>query len=300
MNSCASMMASMMNDWIALEKTNLTISTNPTNAEVFIYDKNGILRYYGSTPTRINANELVGKSPFRIVISKTHYEKQELILRRNINFGILGLLGVEKHIFSPYGDINFVLSLSQEGIEYQRQLQLSREREREIAEQRQRELQERELLEKQRIENLYSEAVRSRNIDRIVNYINTYKNNRYFVTDSYREIAKILSNNQNINFVYIRNDHNADIPNPYNFDRNSIYYCSRITLQQWIERSFLADISNGNSRGSTLIYVQDSYNVNNISRSINNVYLRYIGTETYTAVSGAITTVAKFNIIYYF
>jgi hypothetical protein len=140
----------MMSD----NRTNLHIRTNPINTQVSIYDSDGKLVLNEITPFRLSVNSIKGKSPFRILINNPLYENQELVLKRNFNLwylgniplipvGMLGFIGLfldDKFVFSPYGEINFNLVLSEEGIEHQRQQELARqeqERRRIEAEERQ-------------------------------------------------------------------------------------------------------------------------------------------------------------------
>jgi hypothetical protein len=87
LNGCASMMDGYFSNRI----TNLIISTDPANAEVFIYDNHGILKFHDSTPVRLNTDSVNGKSPFRILIKKTLYEEQELTLEKKFNLWADGI-----------------------------------------------------------------------------------------------------------------------------------------------------------------------------------------------------------------
>jgi hypothetical protein len=155
--------------------------------------------------------------------------------------------------------------------------------------------------ERKKMAELYSTILESSGIAQIASYIQNYSGNRYFQSDSYTEIARRLTGNENIDLRTIPSGYNADIPNPYNFDSKAIYFCEAFTVQQWVDTSFLADISNGRGGMSdSHIYIRNVYEVRNIKRTVSNAYLRYVGTETYRAVSGAYTVVPMFDLLYSF
>jgi hypothetical protein len=155
--------------------------------------------------------------------------------------------------------------------------------------------------QREAIEREYTEALETTGVVKLAEYIRKYKNSNFFNRESYIEIARRLSRNNNVRFIQLKSDQNADIANPYNFDSSAIYYCYQFTVQQWVGTSFLADISNGSNIGrDTRIFIRDIYNIGNIGRSVTNAYLRYVGVETYTAVSGAHTVVPKFDLLFSF
>jgi len=147
----------------------------------------------------------------------------------------------------------------------------------------------------------YKKALETTGVVQLAEYIKKWRENEFFQRDSYIEIARRLSANNNVKFIELKSGQNVDIPNPYNFDSTVIYYFSQFTVQQWAGASFLADISNGGNVGKdTRIFIRNIYDIGNIGRTVTNAYLRYVGVYEYTAVSGAYTVVPKFDLLFSF
>jgi hypothetical protein len=147
----------------------------------------------------------------------------------------------------------------------------------------------------------YEKALKTTGVVQLAEYIKKWEKSEFLHRESYIEIARRLSENNNVKFIELKGGQNVDIPNPYNFDSSAIYYFSQFTVQQWVGASFLADISNGsNIRRDTRIFIRNIYDIGNISRVVTNAYLRYVGVYEYTAVSGALTVVPKFDLLFSF
>lgn len=212
----------------------------------------------------------------------------DLLQVENDYFSLNLLLGI---IYNPKRKINLINETQR--IENE---EMQRIEEQQRYSQLQRESRERARSES---EQEYNSAKGTIGVFQLVAYIQKWGRSEYFHRDSYTEIARRLSSNNNVRFIEIRSGQNADIANPYNFDSNAIYYCSQFTVQQWVEASFLADISNGTNLGrrDTRIFIRNIYNIGNIGRTVSNAYLRYVGIESYTAVSGAHTVVPMFDLL---
>jgi hypothetical protein len=154
--------------------------------------------------------------------------------------------------------------------------------------------------ERIRMAELYSNVLKSSGIVQLVSYIKDYGGSQYFQSDSYIEIARRLTNNNKIDLLTIPSGYEADIPNPYSFDDKVIYFCESFTVQQWVDTSFLADVSYYGRGGNSYIYIRNVYNIKNIGKTVTNAYLQYVGAKTYQAVNGAHTVVPMFDLLYSF
>jgi hypothetical protein len=201
--------------------------------------------------------------------------------------------------FSLYITIGGLFNPNRQKMERQYKLSQQQQAEEEAEEVRQRQAEQ--IRAKVDAEKAYTDALQMNGVTPIVLYIQSYKNRAYFNNDSYTEIARRLSNNNNIHLIELDSGRGADIANPYNFSKTALYYCKGFTVQQWIDTNFLADVSLGQgSSGDTRIYINHVYDVSSIGRNVTNTYLRYVGTQTYTAVSGAVTTVPAFDLLFSF
>jgi hypothetical protein len=123
-----------------------------------------------------------------------------------------------------------------------------------------------------------------------------YKYDKYewdddIIEECRKEIARRLTNNQNVTFVKI-----GGIGNPYRFDKNAIYYYwNNIRVYQW------------RTDGTLLCYLDDDAfiidttpDITKIGNSIRNAYLQYKGTKDVRFVNGRTEMIAVFDLLYYF
>jgi hypothetical protein len=106
-----------------------------------------------------------------------------------------------------------------------------------------------------------------------------------------KEIARRLTNNQNVTFAKI-----GGMGNPYSFDKTAIYNCPYyIGVRQW------------RTDGSLLCYLDDDAfiidkvpDITKIGNSIRNAYLQYKGATEVRFVNGSNEMIAVFDLLYYF
>jgi hypothetical protein len=111
------------------------------------------------------------------------------------------------------------------------------------------------------------------------------------IEDCRKEIARRLTNNQNITFVRI-----GGIGNPYGFDKNVIYNCTDyIRVSQWRTDGSLFCLLDGDE-----LIIDKVPDITKIGNSIRNAYLQYKGTKEVTFVSGRSEMIAVFDLLYYF
>lgn len=145
--------------------------------------------------------------------------------------------------------------------------------------------------EEERYKTLYNDAIASKNIDTIAEYIKENRYSGYFYDDAYNEIARLLTKNNNIKLQEL-----LSISNPYNLEKNCIYLDKHLSVQQWTGNgTFLAKTGTGD-----LVYIRNVYDLSAVKSSGQNAYLKYIGTYEYSSVGAGLQVVAKFDLIYSF
>ena len=146
-------------------------------------------------------------------------------------------------------------------------------------------------IEEEKYNTLYNDAITSKNIDTIAEYIKENRYSGYFFNDAYNEIAKILTKNDNIKLQEL-----LSISNPYSLDKNCIYLDKYLSVHQWTgDGTFLAKTGTGE-----LVYIRNVYDLSAVKSSGQNAYLKYIGTYEYSSVGAGLQVVAKFDLIYSF
>ena len=137
----------------------------------------------------------------------------------------------------------------------------------------------------------YTNARDSKSVSRMANYIEEWSRTRYFVEQSYTDIARFLTNNENAVLKEF-----SKVVNPYSFDEQTVYYAkNNLSVQQWVGNgSFLARLLSSYD----MIFIRKAYNVKAIQKYIKSPYLKYVGTYEYVAVSGAQVIVPMFDLLY--
>jgi hypothetical protein len=172
----------------------------------------------------------------------------------------------------------------------------NREAERQRAE-KEAEKEAEELQRKNATETAYQVALNTAGIEALIQYINTFRYRDYFNKDSHAEIARRLTNNQNIIFIRI-----SEIVNPYAFDKDAIYYyggyrysMDYIEVNQWrTDGSLLCSL------GGDVLIIDKVPDITKIGKFIGNAYLQYKGTSEVRFVSGRNEMIAVFDLLFHF
>lgn len=148
--------------------------------------------------------------------------------------------------------------------------------------------QENEQILQEKHDLIYNEALKS--IEGIIKYINENQNTKFFRKEAYQEIAKKITKNNNIRLVDL-----PYITNPYNLEKDCLYFVSQMKVFQWTGNgSFLAEVSRNN------IFIRNVYDLSKIETTIQNVFLKYTGTFEYTSTSNVFIVVPEFDLVYSF
>jgi hypothetical protein len=150
---------------------------------------------------------------------------------------------------------------------------------------------EKNLQKKSNMDTMYENALKSNGVDLIVEYIKANRWKNYFNEDSYVEIARRITNNRNVLFKKI-----YTAQNPYAFDKNIVYYCDTLVVENFIQKQIIAYIiGDGN-----FIVVEKVPDIKKIGRYIFLAYLRYSGSAIVTWSNGRTKELPSFDLIYYY
>jgi hypothetical protein len=115
------------------------------------------------------------------------------------------------------------------------------------------------------------------------------------------ENAKLITQNDNIRIVELK--HHFDFSNPYAFNTKVLYYCDSdyLYIWQWLERSFVGSFLPQEATYqlpyNTEFFIRRVPDVTRIRQRITNIYMVYIGTQTFTRINGASQVFAVFDIL---
>jgi hypothetical protein len=122
------------------------------------------------------------------------------------------------------------------------------------------------------MDRAYEAAVRSQGVDLLKEYITTYIRDDYFNDDSYLEIAKKITRNNN---AILENLYTA--PNPYGFNEDVVYYGGTLIVTQWLDRKIVA-YTNYSRDDENIIIIDGFPDITKIGSSIQHSFLQYTGT----------------------
>jgi hypothetical protein len=122
------------------------------------------------------------------------------------------------------------------------------------------------------MDNVYAAAVSSEGIEQLKEYINTYAGHDHFNADSYREIAKKITRNNN---TVLETLYTA--PNPYAFNEGVVYYGGTLSVNQWIDKKAVAYINSFIRDDGNIIVIKSFPDISKIDRVIQHSFLRYTG-----------------------
>jgi hypothetical protein len=252
------------------ECNNLNINTDQSGATYIIYDKNNNIINTGTTPATVSLYKM--KAPYIVRLSQEYKETKEFIIKRKFRPAYLGnvllvpvaFTGVIGLILDPATKIN--PNSIKTNLEYTPEgLIAKKEKETKEAEEREKEYQEHQ-------RQLY-------------------------------EFVKNLTNEDNINVKYI--EHIFNISNPYAFDKNTVYYSTSdyLYVHQWMEEgfigSFLPEEASLQMPYNSQFYIRNAYNLRGINYRVSNVYIRYIGTQSFTRGNRSTVILPVFDLLYY-
>jgi hypothetical protein len=242
----------------------ISIKSNPSMANITIYDKTGNIIGQGTTPDTIY---LYGKTPFRVVIQKPFYEPEEYLVKRTYNFGRMAwillpgfgwvyLLVVDDYWKVKPNEINVSLRLNAEGIEEQNRQDLARQ-------------------EETRRRAVEEETKRQ--------YI------RSIIGDS-----RVITLQHEFNFS---NPYAFDTNVIYHSGGDYLY------LHQWLGTSFIAGFLPEafllELPYNIQFFIKTVPDLSKIKSRMSNVYLRYVGAQNFTRGNGSTITLAVFDLLYH-
>jgi hypothetical protein len=145
------------------------------------------------------------------------------------------------------------------------------------------------------MDKAYEDALKAAGVDKIAEYINTYRRDDNFNEDSIVEIARRLTNNRNIKLEKI-----YTAPNPYAFNTEAVYYCGGLSVQQFLKGQIIAYINSFIRDDGNLIILGSVPDIGKIGNFISNAYLKYTGITTISMSNGGTREVATFSMIFSF
>jgi hypothetical protein len=122
------------------------------------------------------------------------------------------------------------------------------------------------------MDNVYATAVSSQGIELLKEYINTYAGDDHFNADSYLEIARRITRNNNITLEML-----YTAPNPYAFSEGVVYYGGTLSVNQWIDKKAVAYISSFIRDDGNIIVIKSFPDISKIGHVIQHSFLRYAG-----------------------
>lgn len=125
-------------------------------------------------------------------------------------------------------------------------------------------------------------AIKSGSLTEIINFINQYGDSK----NARLAIERLLSGNENQSYKELKY-----FENPYSFEKGSVYYCSSLSVYQWIsEYSFLAKVD------GEIIYVETS-NIENVKNRISYAFLKANGVMEYSSAMSSLNIVPRFTLM---
>lgn len=125
-------------------------------------------------------------------------------------------------------------------------------------------------------------AIKSGSLPKMIDFINQYGDSENIRL----AIEQFLSGNKNQSYKELKY-----FENPYSFEKGSVYYCSSLSVYQWIsEYSFLAKVD------GEIIYVETS-NIENVKNRISYAFLKANGVMEYSSAMSSLEIVPRFTLM---
>lgn len=125
-------------------------------------------------------------------------------------------------------------------------------------------------------------AIKSGSLPKMIDFINQYGDSENIRL----AIEQFLSGNKNQSYKELKY-----FENPYSFEKGSVYYCSSLSVYQWIsEYSFLAKVD------GEIIYVETS-NIENVKNRISYAFLKANGVMEYSSAMSSLKIVPRFTLM---